>query len=274
MPFLLAGLSSLIFGVADFAGGMAAKRAPATSIVVVSHLIGGLGVVAAAPWFGGSPAGTDLAWGAGAGLAGSLGLALLYHSLATTRMSVAAPVAAVFGTATPVLFGVIIGERPAGGAWAGVALAFFAILLLSSAGDAGPRAVRGAVLGSATGILFGMFGILISRTGPGSGVWPLVAARASSVTLMSLIAVGMGVGRLPRRGRSLAATAGLLDMAANILFLLAVREELLSLVAVIMSMYPASTLALARTMLGERIGAVRAVGLASGAAAVVLIVLA
>lgn len=276
MPLLLAGLSSLVFGIADFAGGLATRRAPAITVVWGAQVVGLASIAAVAPLFSaGAAAGVPLAWGAGAGIAGSIGLVLLYHALATTRISVAAPVAAVVGTTLPVLFGVVIGERPAPLAWLGMALAVPAVVLLSSAGrrDPGPAA-RAAWLGALAGAAFALFGILISRTGTDSGMWPLVAARGASVVLL-------GVGALawrrplvaPRSTWGLVTLSAVLDIAGNVLFLLAVRRELLSLVAVIMSLYPAATIALARIVLGERVIRHQWWGLLLGAGAVILIAL-
>ncbi|HEX5630932.1 MAG TPA: DMT family transporter [Acidimicrobiia bacterium] len=276
MPLVLAGLSSLVFGIADFAGGLATRRAPAITVVWGAQVVGLAAIAAVAPMFStGAAGGGPLLWGAGAGAAGAIGLVLLYHALATTRISVAAPVAAVVGTTLPILFGVVIGERPAPLAWVGMVLAVPAVVLLSSSGrrDAGSTR-QAALLGALAGVAFAMFGILISRTGTDSGMWPLVAARTASVVLL-------GVGALawrrplvaPRSTWGLMALSALLDIAGNVLFLLAVRRELLSLVAVIMSLYPAATIALARIVLGERVIRHQWSGLLLGAAAVVLIAL-
>jgi drug/metabolite transporter (DMT)-like permease len=278
VPLLLAALSSLTFGVADFAGGLATRRAPAITVVVGVYGIGLVGIVALGPVFGGSPEASDLLWGAAAGVAGSLGLVLYYHALATTRMAVAAPVAAVVGALAPVVFGVLVGERPLPLAWVGIGFALPAVLLIG-AGGRETRAVdgpaRAAVLGVVTGVLFGLFSILISRSGDGSGMWPLVTSRLSSTVLMVVVAVALGRPLLaPRRVLGPVALAGVLDVIANVLFLTAVRMELLSLVAVIMAMYPASTVALARIVLGERVDRVQAAGIALAVLALTLIVLA
>jgi drug/metabolite transporter (DMT)-like permease len=276
MPLVLAGLSSLVFGVADFAGGLATRRAPAITVVWNAQLIGLASIAAVAPMMGSNDVGvTALAWGAGAGAAGAIGLVLLYHALATTRISVAAPVAAVVGTVLPVLFGVLIGERPAPIAWLGMLLAVPAVLALSSAPstDAGP-AGRAAWLGALAGAAFALFGILVSRSGSDSGMWPLVAARTASVVLLGSVALAARRPLLaPRATWGLVTVSALLDMAGNVLFLLAVRRELLSLVSVIMSLYPASTIALARIVLGERVVQRQWAGLVLAAAAVVLIAL-
>lgn len=276
VPFLFAGLSSFTFGVADFTGGLAARRAPAVSVVVMSQVVGGAGVLLAAPFFGeGAPASREIAWGAAAGVAGAFGLVMFYNALASTRISVTAPVAAIVGTATPVLFGLIVGERPSSSAWVGVAVALLAIVFITrppARTAAGSGTGRAVLLGSAVGVLFGLFGILISRTAAESGLWPLAGARGASLTVVTILALVRRRPLIPSHGRRLTAAAGALDMTANVFFLLAVREELLSLVAVIQSLYPASTIALARIVIGERIGGLQLLGLLFAALGVGLIV--
>lgn len=276
MPLLLAGLASLLFGVADFAGGLATRKAPAITVVWSAQVIGLASITLVAPVFASSDVeGSTLAWGAGAGVAGAVGLVVLFHALATTRISVAAPVAAVVGTALPVLFGVVTGERPAPLAWVGMVLAVPAVIALSSSEntDAGSTH-RAALLGALAGAAFALFGILISRTGTESAMWPLVAARAASVVFLGLGAVAARRALVaPRSTWGLVIACALLDIAGNVLFLLAVRRELLSLVAVIMSLYPVATIALARIVLGERVVRRQWHGLGLAAGAVVLIAL-
>jgi drug/metabolite transporter (DMT)-like permease len=275
MPLALAGLSSLAFGIADFVGGFVTRRAPAITVVWGAQVVGLAAVAAVAPSFSsGFVLGEPLLWGAGAGAAGSVGLVVLYHALATTRISVAAPVAAVVGTTFPVLFGVLIGERPAPVAWVGMVLAVPAVVFLSaSRRDSGP-VVRAAWLGAIAGAAFALFGILISRTGSDSGMWPLAAARLASVVILAVGALAWGRPLIAARANwPLITVSALLDMTGNVLFLLAVRRELLSLVAVIMSLYPAATLALARIFFGERLGGRQWLGLMLAAGAVMLIAL-
>jgi drug/metabolite transporter (DMT)-like permease len=274
MAVLLAACSSVLFGAADFMGGVAARRAPAVSIVFASHLAGLAVVGLAIPLFGGEAAPGDLLWGAAAGVSGAWALVIFYHGLATTRVAVIAPVAAVVGTLLPVLFGVAIGERPAPADWAGVAVAFPAFVLLGATGDEADRAVirRGALLGILVGVGFGLFSILLSRTDPGSGMWPLAPARVAS---LAAVAVGVPFLRaplLPAKGiLPFAALVGVVDMSANVLFLLAVRRGLLSLVAVVIALYPAVTVIGARLVFRERIHRLQIAGLALAAVSVALI---
>jgi len=310
LPLILAAFASLTFGVADFVGGMASRRTRAVTVVAGSHLIALVMIFGLGPFFGeGMPPFADLAWGFVAGLAGAVGLAVFYHALATTRIGVAAPVASVVSTLTPVLYGVVSGERPEAVAWAGMVLAIPAMLLIPATrrgeidrvapGSASVRRVgrklmgpaidryplpadphgrtghRAAMLGAIAGFGFGLFGIFISLTGAESGLWPLAGSRVGSLVLMGVLVPLMKARYLPEREAwPMVATAGILDMTANVLFLLAVREELLSLVAVIMSFYPASTIVLARFVLGERTVRRQLAGLALAGVAVTLIAVA
>lgn len=275
MALFLAALSSATFGVADFVGGFATRRAPAASVVWGSHVVALAAVAALAPFtLDGAPPGVDLAWGAAGGVAGSIGLVIFYHALATTRIGVAAPLAAIVGTVLPVVFGVFIGERPGLLAWVGIVAAIPAVAVLAggSGGGAGPVR-RAAVLGAAAGVAFALFGILVSRTGTDSGLWPLVGARSASLVFLTAFTLGRGRAPAPEGAWGLSALAGVLDITANVFFLVAVRQELLSLVVVIMSLYPVTTIALARAVLGERITPRQWLGLMVAAAAVAAIAL-
>ena len=123
---------------------------------------------------------------------------------------------------------------------------------------------RAVLLGSVAGVLFGLFGVLISQTADTSGVWPLVGARVASIPTMAAIALVMGKPLLVVRATAMriSATAGAADMIANILLLAALHEPgLLSLVLLISSLYPAGTVLLARVVLDERINRVQIGGL-------------
>lgn len=276
MPVLFAAVASAMFGVADFIGGVATRRAAAVSVVVGSQLAGLVVVAVAAPLAGGTAGRADLMWGAAAGLSGAGAIAAFYHAIATTRVGVAAPVGAVVSTLLQVVFGLAVGERPAPIAWLGVALALPAVVLITAGGDRSDagRAVtrRALVLGTVTGIGFGLFGVFISRTGDDTGLWPLLGARGASILLMAAVAIWLGRPLLPGRAvAGMAAVAGSMDMTANVFYLLSIRRGLLSLVSVVLSLYPAVTLLLARSVLGERVVVVQGAGLILAVAGVSLI---
>jgi drug/metabolite transporter (DMT)-like permease len=276
VAILLAGLSALLYGAADFSGGLASRRSPVYSVLVISQACGLALAVAASAMLGVPlPAWQDLAWGAIAGLCGAVGIAILYIALATTVVAVASPVAAVVGAAIPMLLGVATGERPGVLAWVGIALAIPAIALLSAgpvAADGKGKLRRALWMGVAAGVSFGLFFATISRSSSGSGLWPLVSARTATVVVVLLYAL---VTRRPLRMSAarapLVVLAGLLDMGANIAFLLASRTGLLTIVAVISSLYPGPTVVLAWLVLREKMSWPRVAGLALALGGVALI---
>jgi drug/metabolite transporter (DMT)-like permease len=187
-------------------------------------------------------------------------------------MSVVAPITGVEAAVVPLVFGLLTGERPSAGALTGVVLALAAVVLVSSAAstEGGPRAGLLEALGA--GIAFGLFFIALEQAPSESGVWPLIGARISSIVLVLTVAMVGGVKLKPPAGSLRpTAAAGLLDTCANAFYLLAVRQGLLSLVAVLTSMYPAATVALARVVLKERLTPIQLVGIALALVAVILI---
>lgn len=275
MWLLFAAVSATFYGAADFCGGLATRRSSVLATIVGSQLCGLALAAAAAPLVGpNAPRLADLAWGAAAGLSGAAGLAVFYRALASTVIAVASPAAAVSGAALPVLFGLLLGERPALWGWIGLPLALVAIAALTSPG-AGTRdraqSRRALLLGLASGVGFAGFFILVSRAAPPSGLWPLVAARVASVTTLAAVALATRRAvRLEPTARLPAALAGLLDMAANVFYVLAARAGLLALVAVVVSLYAAPTVLLARIVLGERLTSWRVAGLVLALSAVAL----
>lgn len=282
MSETLAVLSSIVYGSADFLGGLASRRMSVLAVIVVSQASGFLVLALAIPMLPpASPNAADLWWGAAAGLFGLVGLGLLYQALATGTMSLVAPVTAAWAAIVPVVAGVAMGERLNAAAVAGILLALVAIVLVSQAeggpGDT-PASAREALrrslgLAVTSGIIIGFFLVAMDFTRRESGLWPLVAARAASLALAGPYLLVKRVG-LPRE-RSLLTLilgSGFLDMVANILFLLAVQRGMLSIVATLTSLYPASTVILARIVLGERLRPIQAGGVACALAAVLLIV--
>ncbi|MDH2427579.1 DMT family transporter [Sphaerisporangium sp. TRM90804] len=271
---LLATTCAVVYGAADFFGGFATKRSRVLAVVVVSQITGLLFALPLLPLLPGAPSAAALAWGMAAGMAGGIALVLFYRALAGGVMSVVAPTTATASAGLPVLAGLAMGERPALLALCGVALALLAVILVSrQAGDAEGGARLPTVMQAvASGLGFGLFFILLKQVPQEAGVWPLIGARMVSVTAIALLALTTRRPLRPGKGAMPAiVAAGVLDMAANVLYLLAAQRGLLVLVAVLVSLYPASTLLLARYVLGERLSAVQAagVGLALGAVALI-----
>ncbi|GAB2935312.1 EamA family transporter [Nonomuraea fastidiosa] len=276
MTVILATACAIVYGTADFFGGLATRRSRVLSVVVLSQTAGLALILVLLPLLPGAYGTLALSWGLAAGLAGAAGLVLFYRALATGVMSVVAPTTAVTSAALPVVFGLATGDRPGVQALVGVALALGAVLLVSQEGKGGGQVTPRSVLVSlAAGAGFGGFFILLSMAPDDSGLWPLVGARLSSVSVVALLALLTGRGLRPGAGSlPVIVAAGVLDMTANVLYLLAQRDGLLSLVAVLVSLYPASTLVLANRVLGERLRAVQIAGVVCALAAVALIAVA
>ena len=278
MSVVLAGLAALFYGVADFSGGFAARKGQLLSVLVVSQAAGAvlalIFILASGQPF---PAGADLAWGLAAGLAGVVGLSLLYRGIARSIVALVSPAAALIGSVIPVAFGVLLGERPTSAALVGSAICLPAIVLLSweRGGVADRSRVRSALLhGLFAGLAIGAFFIALARSTPGSGLWPVLAARVSSIaTLLAAALVSRKRISVEPAIAVPVLIAGLADMAANILFLLATRSGLLSLTAIVSSLYPAPTVLLARLFFRERIPPARSLGLALAMVGIALIAL-
>jgi drug/metabolite transporter (DMT)-like permease len=272
---LLALASALIWGASDFAGGLASRRAAAPAVVAASQAAGLVVLAVLLPWLGGPATAGDLALGAAAGAAGGLGLVVFYRAMATGVMSVLAPTTGVCAAAVPVVAGLVLGERIGIAAAVGIALALVAVVLVAAEGGlAGLRAVRPAGLLPAlvAGLLFGLFFVFLHRTHSDAGLTPLVAARATSVVLVTATALaGRAAMRIPRRVVGLVLLAGIGDVTANAFYLVATQHGQLAITGVLASLYPASTVVLAQVVLRERLVRTQAAGLVAAVAAVVLI---
>jgi len=276
VPYLLAILSAVCYGAADFTGGIVTRRASAIPVVLISQASGLVLVALVLPLLpAASPRPADLWWGAGAGLAGGIGVALLYYALATGTMSVVAPTTAVAAVGIPVITSVALGERPGWIAVAGIALGIAAITLVSRQTQTAAQATRPSGLRPAllSGVAIGLFLFALAQTRPASGLWPLLMARLTSVSLFAVIAIAQRRSmRLPIRLFGLAVAGGAVDMLANTLYMFAAQIGPLSPVVTLSSLYPASTVLLARAVLGERLNAWQTAGVAAALVAVVLIV--
>ena len=276
MPYLLATLSAVFYGAADFTGGMVTRRVAAIPVVLISQASGLVLVALILPVLpAAAPRAADLWWGAAAGVAGGVGVALLYHALAIGTMSVVAPTTAVAAVAIPVITSIALGERPGWLAVVGILLGIASIALVSRQTQmpADPARSSGLRPALVSGVAIGLFLFALAQTRPASGLWPLLMARLTSVILFAVVAtVGRRSLRMPRRLGSLAVLCGAIDMLANTLYLLAAQVGPLSPVVTLSSLYPASTVLLARVVLGERLNGWQTTGVASALVAVVLIV--
>jgi uncharacterized membrane protein len=268
MPIALALAAAIVYGSSDFLGGLASRRTSTMSVVVWSQGFGLLVLCAVLTQFGGHAVAGDIAWGALCGVAGAAAIALLYRGLAIGTMGVVSPVSAVLGAAIPLVYGIVLhGERPATLAYAGIAAALAAVVCVSAA----PQTPRihglppGLLEAIGAGVAFGAFFIALAQTRAEAGMVPLFAARLTSLVLLALGGLafgGIANVRVARPALGLVLLCGALDMSANVLYVLAAHTGLLSIVAVLTSLYPAATIALAGVALRERLGRVQWIGVA------------
>lgn len=272
---VLAGFSALAYGLADFAGGFAARKSRLLAVLGSSQTAGAvLALIAILVLRQPFPPLRDIAWSALAGMAGLVGLFALYRGIAKSVVAVVSPLSALIAAALPLIFGLLRGERPSTPALVGAGLCLPAVFLLSWEGSAGLKNTKlhSAILhGLTAGIGFGCFFIALALTSPGSGLWPVFTARlASLVIVFSVLLFNRGERALDPAGLPWILAAGLSDMGANILFLFATRSGLLSLVSVVSSLFPAPTVLLARIIFKESLPPLRVVGLGLALAGVAL----
>lgn len=276
MAIVLALISALVYGVSDYSGGRATRLAPVFLVSLVGQLAAMAGVLVLLRILGDPiPGSSDIGWSAAAGLAGVLGVSAFYYALANGAMTVVAPVTAIVSAVLPVGVGLADGEQPGALAVVGVVIAVLAVALVSGALEEHerPTSRRVLLIAVAAGIGFGLLFVFFDRTGDDAGAWPLLISQLVSIPLLATGVWRTGGDRVDAVPSwwIIAAIAGLLSVGANMAYLAATREGLLTIVSVVTAMYPASTVLLATALDGERIHRTQAYGLALAVAALALV---
>jgi drug/metabolite transporter (DMT)-like permease len=282
LAVILALVSAIGYGASDFAAGLASRTASVIQVTLLACLAATAAMLAVLPLAASHrPSGAALAWGAAAGASGTLGGIALYLGFRYAAFSVAAPLSAVGTAGFSVLAGLLWGERPSALALVGIALALPAIVgvSISAGGDkaaqetGGPsRPAAGVAAGLIAGACFALLLIGLDRAGSRSGLWPAAAAEVAELAVAVAAAAVTRNLRLPRgRPGRLAVIAGVAGAAGTLFYFYAAHDGLLAVVAVLTSLYPASTIVLARVVLGERLTVLRLAGLSLAGACVALI---
>lgn len=257
VPYALS--SAVAYGFGDFAGGLAARRTPVLRVTAVAQVAGLTVLVPAALFVPGQITPAALGLGAVAGVGGMLGLLLYMRGLAVGPMGVVAPLSAVVGAGLPLVAGVLDGERPGAVGWFALLVALVAIGLASAGSRGDAAAGAGLLYGLGAGVGFGLFFVALDATPDGSGLWPVIAGKVVSATLLGLVLLHPA-RRGPLHGLKLMVTCGVLDTAANVLFLLATRSGSLSVSGVLVSLYPVVVVLLARLILKEKLTGLQLTG--------------
>lgn len=273
MTAVFALASSLLWGLADFGGGMLTRRVPALTVVLVSQAAAAavLGAVVAVDG-GWQEAGPRLWYAVAAGAIGPAAMLLFYRALAMGPMGVVSPLATV-AVAVPLAVGLLQGEHPAPVQYTGIAVAVAGIVLAGGPQLRGAPVQRQAIaytLAAAAG--FGVVMALIAKVGadlPGLAlalfVQRLCNVAVGGAALLGAVRRGGAVlpeDGAPGMGRLLPglAVVGLADVAANGCYALAAQHGPVAVAAVLASLYPVVTALAARAFTGERLRAVQAAG--------------
>lgn len=268
---VLALVSSVAYGLTDFLGGLAARRAHIFLLGSLTQPLGLVVLLLIVPWTGGELSPEVWFWGLVSGVGGALAYVTLFRALAIGPMSVASPVSALVAVVLPVIAGVLFGERLPLLGWLGIAVGMVAVLMVSQVHEDAPHPVSLEVLllSIGAGVFISVFLVALERAPEDSGLWPLVVVRIVTSTLLLTAAFASRVvGPMSRDVLVLGAASTLLDVLATAAFMLATREGLLTVVAVITALYPAATVLMARVILKEHLQTMQRLGLVLAALSV------
>jgi drug/metabolite transporter (DMT)-like permease len=265
--------SAVVWGGADFSGGLASRRTKLFQVLALSGFSGiVMLVVFALLWQEVLPSFSDMLWAAAAGTSGLVGIAALYRALSMGYTASVAPTAAVIGTVSPVLFSVTTQGTPGAVRLVGFGVALLGIWLASQSTTKGEGVTRlGFLLACTAGVFFGGFFILIAQVHSASVFMPLLFARLASLGLVLLLLLGRRTPLPSLSTNPTALLAGILDAGGNVFYLLATHFIRLDVAVVLSSLYPASTVVLANLVLKEEASIWQWAGVALCLAAIILI---
>jgi uncharacterized membrane protein len=249
-----------------------ARRTSLFSVVLVSQVVGMLLAAVVSELRGETaPLPIDLFWSVLSGVSGGIGITALYHGLAVGRMGVVAPVTGVLAALIPVVAGIVLEGVPSALTLVGIVLAIVAVILVSRVTDpsSGPSGLRFALI---AGVGIGLFSVFVAQVSDGHAFGPLAVIRLVEAALIGVVVLATGAAWRPeRRFVPAMAGVGVLDMAGNGFFILAVQSGALAVAAVLSSLYPVTTVVLATVFLRERVTRTHAVGIALAVGAIVCI---
>jgi drug/metabolite transporter (DMT)-like permease len=248
--------AACLWGASDFKGGVLSRTLPAFTVLLGVE-VAGLGASALALAISGAtlPSADSVAWSLGAGAAGAVALVLLFQAMAIGQISIVAPISGC-GAVVPVVVGLAAGEQPGPLPLAGISLGLLGCLLASQ--ESAAEAVGGSQRASIVLALLAMIGVGTYLTGIHYATedtaiwWPLLLGRIGSVSV-ALLALAAGSATLPRTELSGIAFVGLADFGASLAYAAATSKGLLTLAAVLASLYPVVSVLLARLTLHERL---------------------
>lgn len=273
---LLGLVGALAYGGADFYGGLASRRSSTVLTTLGVAVVGLIGLTLVSPLVAATSSFDAWFYGAASGVAGAIGIGLLYGSLAIGPMSILSPATAFISAIVPVTVGLSMGESGGIGFYVALVLALVAVVLVGFVPEKGavrPRPL-GIIMAAGSGTFIGFTVILIDLSPADSGLIPLLANRMVSSTVLILATLAIivyrwnrglapklpGLSSLPGVWQMIL-IAGILDVGANVAVIYGLRSGALSVVSVLIALYPAGTILLAGVVLKERIAPVQWAGL-------------
>ncbi|MFN0070161.1 MAG: EamA family transporter [Chloroflexota bacterium] len=276
LPFVLALLASVSWGIGDFLGGLKSRSLPLLVVLACSQISGLLAIallvlVRGAP----PPDARFIPFALAGGLAVTVGLGAFYRALAVGTMSIVAPISAV-GSAVPVFYGMLLGERPGIGQLVGMLLATMGVVLAAreppKPGDSGRSLAAGALLAGVAALGFGCFLTAMHQASERDAYWATLVQRMTTLAILGALVLAQRPSFKPAVSHRWGLAAiGLLDVSAAVLFSVASSQGLVSLIAVMASLYPITTVLLAHLILGERLTLSQRLGTGAAFAGVALI---
>jgi drug/metabolite transporter (DMT)-like permease len=271
---LLALAASASWGVSDFLGGLKTRAAPVLTVLSVSQPAGLvlLGTVVLVRWQA-PPHGLPILWAVLAGLGGAVGIGALYQGLAVGSMGIVAPITST-SPLIPLSVGLARGERPSAIQLVGIGVAIVGVAFAGwepGAPGAGRQLSAGAGLALLAAVAFGSSQVALQSAAADDPYWATFILRIASSLLVLAAILRHRPGRGPSGMWLVLIAIGLLDSSATELFAVATTKGLLSVVAVLASLYPVLVAILARIVLHERLTVVQrggAVAAVTGAAAI------
>ncbi|HET9913710.1 MAG TPA: DMT family transporter [Anaerolineales bacterium] len=272
LAVLFALSAAAAWGSGDFTGGLASRRVGPFHTVFIAYTVGLLALVLVALVRGEQfPPVSDLMWGALAGLSGMVGLGFLMRGFVSGRMGIVAPVSAVLAAAIPVVFTAFTEGLPRQLQLLGFGLALISIWMLSRPERFGSHPA-GLGMAFLAGLGFSGFFIAIGQVSDAAVFWPLVAGRLAACTVMAVFALSTRRPLIPSPFPfALLVLAGILDVAGNLFFLLAMQLGRMDVTAVLGSLYPAVTAILAWLLTKEHMARLQVIGVALAVLAIVVI---
>jgi drug/metabolite transporter (DMT)-like permease len=252
---LLALSASLMWGTADYIGGILTRSREVFSIVLVSQLAGLVVIACVVAGRGtGWPGSEAMLPAALAGVLGAFTIVVFYLALSYGPVSIVAPIMAA-SAAIPVVYGLVTGERPSPLQLAGLAVTLTGVILVSlTTGDGHARGRRGIGFGILAAAMLGDLLVIFARAADADAYWaPLVLRTSSIATTIAIVLVRRVRVRVDRRVLPVIAAVGALDMLANLAYSVSTTLQLLAVTAVLSSLFPFVTVVLAHVHLGERI---------------------